>query len=239
MRDHHGESFHYEVIARRPEPSFGVSLAGANPTINRAGGKAFTITANRLDGFNGPITLEISNMPAGFTVTTPLTIQAGHLQARGVVHAHANAVMPEGNMWGQIQATAMVAGRELVMTGGMLGELKLSAPSKVVAHMTPVTKEERPSTEFWDRSQREFSPLTPKDWLTDGATVLKVQEDKSLLAEGPNPENETYTVKYDLPQGMLHALRLDVLGDSSLPTGAPGAIRKMEILSSMRSNSIW
>ena len=68
----------------------------------------------------------------------------------------------------------------------------------------------------------KFSPLTPKDWLTDGATVLKVQEDKSLLAEGPNPENETYTVKYDLPQGMLHALRLDVLGDSSLPTGAPG-----------------
>ena len=222
VRDHHGESFHYEVIARRPEPSFGVSLAGANPTINRAGGKAFTITANRLDGFNGPITLEITNMPAGFTVTTPLTIQAGHLQARGVVHAHANAVMPEGNMWGQIQATAMVAGQELVMTGGMLGELKLSAPSKVVAHMTPVTKEERPSTEFWDRGQREFSPLTPKDWLTDGATVLKVQEDKSLLAEGPNPENETYTVKYDLPQGMLHALRLDVLGDSSLPAGAPG-----------------
>ena len=67
MRDHHGELFHYEVIARRPEPSFSVSLAGVNPTINRAGGKAFTITTNRLDGFNGPIALEITNMPAGFT----------------------------------------------------------------------------------------------------------------------------------------------------------------------------
>ena len=222
VRDHHGEAFDYEVIARRPQQSFGISLGGNNPTVNRGGGKAFTVTANRIDGFNGPITVQFSNIPDGISVTSPIVIQAGHSQARGVIHVHADAEVPTGNQWGVAEGHAVIGGKGVVKSGGMLGELKIAEPAKVIAHMTPVTQQNLPTTTFWSRNDRSFTEATPVGWLTDSKATLEKLEDQSLLAKGVNPDNDVYRVKYDLPAGVLQALRLDVLGDASLPTGAPG-----------------
>ncbi|MBA61023.1 MAG: hypothetical protein CMJ76_01540 [Planctomycetaceae bacterium] len=222
VRDHHGDAFHYDVIVRRPEPSYGVTIGGANPTINRGGGKAFTISANRIDGYNGPIQIDITNMPAGFTATSPLVIQAGHTQTRGVVHAHAHANAPQGNQWGKVTAKAVISGQDVMIDGGVLGEMKIADASKVVAHMTPVTVTELPATEFWSRDDREYQVLKPMAWFTEGKTELIKKEDQSLLATGETPENDLYTVKYGLQTGKLTGIRLDVLGDQTLPAGAPG-----------------
>ena len=222
VRDHHGDAFHYEVIARRPEPSYETSVSGGNPTVNRGGGKAFTVSANRIDGYNGPIEIQIANLPPGFTVTSPLVIQAGHTQVRGVVHAHAYARAPKGNQWGMITSKAMIAGQEVIKDGGLLGELKIADASKVVAHLTPITVEDRPVTEFWSRHDRKFQVLTPTDWLAEGKTELVKQEDQSLLATGETPDNDLYSVKYALHEGKINSIRLDVLGDETLPAGAPG-----------------
>jgi len=222
VRDHHGDAFHYEVIARRPEPSYETSVSGANPTVNRGGGKAFTVSANRIDGYNGPIEIQLTDLPPGFTVTSPLVIQAGHSQVRGVVHAHANALTPEGNHWGKITSRAMIGGQEVLQDGGVLGEFKIAEASTVVAHMTPITVKERPVTTFWSRDDRTFQTLTPTHWLAEGATELIKQEDQSLLATGETPDNDLYSVKYDLQVGKINSIRLDVLGHQTLPSGAPG-----------------
>lgn len=222
VRDHHGDGFHYEVMVRRPVPSYEISLSGANPTLNRGGGKPFTVSANRIDGYNGPIEVKVSNVPDGFTVTSPLVIQAGHTQVRGVVHAHAHAVGPEGNQWGKITANASIAGEEIEKEAGFLGEIKIADASKVVPHMTPASIKENPVTEFWSRNDRKFTSLAPVSWLTEGGTELVRKEDQSLLATGETPENDVYIVKYALQAGNLTSLRLDVLGDASLPAGAPG-----------------
>ena len=222
VRDHHGEGFYYEVVARRPVPSYEISLSGANPTLNRGGGKPFTVSANRIDGYDGPIEVEISNVPEGFTVTSPLLIQAGHTQARGVVHAHAHAVAPDGEQWGKVTAHAMIAGQKIEKEAGLLGVIKIADASKVVPHMTPASVKENPVTEFWSRDDRLFTSLAPTSWLAEGATELVKKEDQSLLATGETPLNDVYVVKYALQAGRLTSLRLDVLGDASLPTGAPG-----------------
>ena len=222
VRDHHGDEFYYEVIARRPVPSFEISLSGANPTLSRGGGKSFTVSADRIDGYNGPIVVEVSKMPEGFTVTSPLVIQAGHTQVRGVLHAHAYAARPEGNQWGKITAYATIAGEAIEKEAGVLGEIELAAASKVVPHMTPETTKQNPVTNFWSRDDRQFKSLAPVSWLAEGGTELIKQEDQSLLAMGETPDNDVYIVKYALNAGTLTSLRLDVLGDASLPTGAPG-----------------
>ena len=61
-------------------PDFKVTLTGNNPTINAGSGKPFTMKAERIDNFNGPIRVDIENVPPGFQVTTPIVIQEGHLK---------------------------------------------------------------------------------------------------------------------------------------------------------------
>src|SRR5207302_3897201 len=77
VRGFSGDNFAYELMIRRPQPDFKVSLTGNNPTINAGSGKPFTVKAERTDNFNGPIRVEIDGPPPGFQVTTPITIQEG------------------------------------------------------------------------------------------------------------------------------------------------------------------
>ena len=55
-----------------------------------------------------------------------------------------------------------------------------------------------------------------KSTVTNGAT-LRVLEDKSVLAEGDNPESDVFEVKLRFDPGTVAALRLETLPDDSLP----------------------
>ncbi|MBI2927107.1 MAG: PSD1 domain-containing protein [Verrucomicrobia bacterium] len=59
-------------------------------------------------------------------------------------------------------------------------------------------------------------------FLTAGPATLKRAEDGSLLAEGPRPETDTYTLTATTKLGEVTALRLEVLADPALPMKGPG-----------------
>src|SRR5690606_25102831 len=84
VRGFGGDAYHYQLVLRRPQPDFRVKVEGANPTIGAGSGKPFVVKAERIDNFQGPITVEITGLPPGFTVTSPLVIEPGHYEARGV-----------------------------------------------------------------------------------------------------------------------------------------------------------
>ena len=56
--------------------------------------KEFKVSAQRIDGFEGPIRVDITGVPPGFRVTTPLVIEAGQLEALGVIEAEPGASPP-------------------------------------------------------------------------------------------------------------------------------------------------
>jgi hypothetical protein len=64
--------------------------------------------------------------------------------------------------------------------------------------------------------------LRPNRVTSLGQASLKLLEDNSILATGPNPEADTYVVEASASPGSITALRLEVLGDTSLPKGGPG-----------------
>ena len=98
-----GERFIYRLVARPAAPDFKVSLLGlANATIPRGAGLGFTARVERIDGFDGPVKVEIAGLPAGLVATTPLVIEAGHTDARGTLYAAPDA--PEGEL---IEATEL------------------------------------------------------------------------------------------------------------------------------------
>jgi WD40 repeat protein len=129
-----GEDHKYELIVRPRNPSFKVALGGANPTVHAGSGKEFTVTADRIDGFEGAIRVDIEGLPPGFHVSTPLTIEAGQTQAIGTINASpdAPALTPENAKATKVTAAAMIAGLEVKNDVNNFGEIKLADQPKVL-----------------------------------------------------------------------------------------------------------
>lgn len=137
VRGASGEDFQYELIGRRPVANFQVTVSPQNPTVNLGGGKAFTVKAERVDNFMGPIQVEITGVPPGYAVTSPITIQSGMYEAKGVLNALPGAPMPTEENQGQIQmtASAMIAGKLVVQKLPSMGVVKQADAAKVMVHL--------------------------------------------------------------------------------------------------------
>ncbi len=150
-RGHGGERFVYRLIVREAKPDFKVTLAGANPTINAGSGKEFSVTAERIDGFDGDITVDITNLPPGFVASTPLVIQAGHLEAKGTILAPMDAAPPgETNAAiSKVTASAVIHSRPLTRAVNSLGKIKLGEKPKLFVSLEPYDEHQ---TNFVERS---------------------------------------------------------------------------------------
>ena len=124
-----GERFVYRLVVREAQPDFAVRLTEFAGTVSAGSGASFALVADRKDGFDGDIACEISGLPEGWHVTTPLVIQAGHLQARGALTA-----LPGAVAWtsARIVAHAQVGGKELTRTAGDFGKVKLEKEPPLV-----------------------------------------------------------------------------------------------------------
>src|SRR6185436_1801171 len=95
-RGEQGDRFVYRLVVRQPNPGFKVTVSPMNSTIAAGSGQEFTLAAERIDGFEGEIVIDVTNLPPGFAVSTPLVIEAGHVEAKGTLYAAADAPKPEG-----------------------------------------------------------------------------------------------------------------------------------------------
>jgi hypothetical protein len=86
VRGFHGERFAYRLNVRPPRPDFRLSVNPPNPNVPAGGAIPITVTALRLDGFGGPIEVQVEGMPEGIKpqsavikpgqIATTLTIAA-------------------------------------------------------------------------------------------------------------------------------------------------------------------
>ena len=137
VRGFAGDNFKYELVIRRPVLDFKVTVNLKDPTIPAGSGKQFTVKAERIDNFQGPIRVEISGLPPGFAATTPLVIQEGLTEAHGVINALADAPATTEANWGTTKLTAIatVAGKEVTHEVGSFGTVKLGDKPKVIVHL--------------------------------------------------------------------------------------------------------
>lgn len=64
--------------------------------------------------------------------------------------------------------------------------------------------------------------LQPISAKSVAGTILTILPDRSILASGPNPAAEVYTVEASTRLTGITGIRLEVLADPSLPFGGPG-----------------
>jgi len=133
-----GDRFAYRLVVRDAKPDFKVTLNGANPTVPRGSGQSFGFAVDRIDGFEGEIRVDITNVPLDFIISTPLIIEAGHVEAKGTVFALTNAVSTT-NAAIKVMATAMVNGRSVSKDVTSLGQIKVADAPKLFVAFEPFT----------------------------------------------------------------------------------------------------
>jgi hypothetical protein len=90
-RNFGGPRFVYRLVVRPARPDFSVGIEGLNPTIPIGGGRSFTVRVNRIDGFDGPVKVDLTGATAPFVVSTPVMVEAGQVEAQGIINLPASA----------------------------------------------------------------------------------------------------------------------------------------------------
>lgn len=136
-----GAEYKYKLIVRAPQPDFKVTLGGANPTVHRGSGREFSVSVDRIDGFDGEVKVDITGLPPGFVVTSPVTIEAGQKTAFGTINAAPDAEVPTADNAKQtkVVATAVINGQEFTHDVNNLGEVKLESKPSVVVELLPAS----------------------------------------------------------------------------------------------------
>ncbi len=135
-----GERFSYRLKIRRPEPGFAVSIAaGKNPTLRRSSGQQISFLAERQDGFEGEIQIEITNLPPGLQVSQPVRIEAGHLTADAALVVSPDAQEPgeEASAAVEITAKAKIGEQWVSQSLGSLGRIRVAEGPKLVVRLEP------------------------------------------------------------------------------------------------------
>jgi hypothetical protein len=85
-----GRDFAYRLTIAPPRPDFTVFLNPSNPNVPRGSRVPVTVTAFRHDGFDGPIHVKLTGLPAGVEATTGV-ILPGHTNVAVTVSASEDA----------------------------------------------------------------------------------------------------------------------------------------------------
>ncbi|MFM7805200.1 MAG: DUF1549 domain-containing protein, partial [Verrucomicrobiota bacterium] len=72
------------------------------------------------------------------------------------------------------------------------------------------------------KARADWELLESPVWTSKGGATFRALSDGSFLAEGKNPDQDTYTLTGQTPTSSLRSLRLEALPDPSLPKGGPG-----------------
>lgn len=139
VRGFSGPEFKYTLAIRPRRPDFAVTLHGAGPAVNAGSAKEFRVEVQRKDGFDGPIRVDIEGVPPGFAVTTPIVIEAGQLEAFGVITAASDAPQPtpENANLTKVTATATINAADVTHDVNNLGEIKLAEKPKLLVAIQP------------------------------------------------------------------------------------------------------
>jgi WD40 repeat protein/mono/diheme cytochrome c family protein len=132
-----GARFAYRLTLRQPQPDFEVKLAGENPSVGAGGAMGFSVKADRKDGFEGAIEVNVTGLPHGFYASSPLVIDPGHEVANGSLFAAPDAAKDAD--WGKVKVLgcAMIGDKKVCKAANGFGKVALGTAPKFAAFLEP------------------------------------------------------------------------------------------------------
>jgi hypothetical protein len=118
-----GDDYAYRLTVHHPAPDFQLTVAPRNPNVPVGGRIALTVTALRLDEFNGPIEVSLTGLPAGLHATSGV-IAPGQVSTTLLLSADADAKLTAAAPL-NVSAKASAAGRTIAHAASPGDTLKL------------------------------------------------------------------------------------------------------------------
>ncbi len=139
VRGFGGADFKYSLAIRPRRPDFKISVGGMNPAVSPGSGREFTVNVDRLDDYQGEIRVDVTGLPAGYSVSGPIVIQAEQISAVGAIYAAPEAKAPMGDAakTTRLTATATIRGRQVTREVGTLGEIKPGKAAQLKVAILP------------------------------------------------------------------------------------------------------
>jgi WD40 repeat protein len=134
-----GDRHAYRLVVREAKPDFRVTLEGANPTVPLGSGTSFLLRVDRIDGFEGEVRVDIAGLPDGYSASTPIVIEAGHLEAKGTLFAAMDCTAPSADQMAKVKitATASPEGRETRKDVKPFAMLGVAARPRTIVWLEP------------------------------------------------------------------------------------------------------
>lgn len=124
-----GDLFAYRLTVRAPRPDFSVRFNPTAPSVWKGGSVPINITATRIDGYDGPIHVRLSNFPS--TLDAPASvIEAGQESTTIPLYAMPTAILPAKPEMLILTAKATINGKE-VTHEAIGGEPNLIEPGDI------------------------------------------------------------------------------------------------------------
>jgi len=225
VRDYQGDRFGYRLTVRPAKPDFHVRLSDSTATVPTGSGKRLVFSATRDDGFDGEIAIDIAGLPPGFSASSPLTIQAGQLEARAVLVAAADAPQPtaENRSSIKITAKAQIDGQSVSKNIEGLGEIKLEKKPKLLVRLEPAELTIAPGTTITAQLKVERNGFKDRikfdvDNLPHGVIVDNVGLSGVLIPAGQTERQIFLTAAKHVPESSrrIHAVA-DTAGTPASP----------------------
>jgi hypothetical protein len=203
VRGQGGEEYAYRLTLRAPRPDFRLSASPENPNVPAGGRIPLTVTAFRIDDFDGPVEVAVEGLPRGLSATTAV-IAPGQVSTILLVSAEEGASLKDAVPL-RIVGRTHVQGRLIAHAADPEDKLKLIslAPRpdiQMTAQTKEVTLEPGGTAEVKVAIQRnnEFGGRVPVEVrnLPPGVRVLDVGLNGVLINED---ENERSFVLEALP----------------------------------------
>ena len=139
-----GDRFTYRLLVRDARPDFVASIEGLNPTVPPGSGRNFVVRVNRIDGFDGAVKVDLSGASAPFAVSTPIVVEAGHVEAQGTIFATegATTTKPAESPAIKVTASAMIDGKTVTKLLPDLPKLTAAGKPLLTVSLTPMDAKE-------------------------------------------------------------------------------------------------
>ncbi len=106
-----GPTHAYRLTVRTPKPDYTISVSPSNPKVWKNGAIPLSVTAKRLDGFDGPIAIHFDGLPTPLTAPAT-TIEAGQLTATVSLAAGDATIAKDVSKW-KVTAQAQIDGKDV------------------------------------------------------------------------------------------------------------------------------
>jgi hypothetical protein len=136
---HGGDAYAYRLTVSAANPDFTLTVSPANPNVPRGGRVPITITANRMDGFDGKIDVRVKDLPPGFEASGN-TILPGETSVTLTLSASESAALIDQAAL-KVAGSAEINGRQVVRQADSVSPISVislaSPPDLYIASVTP------------------------------------------------------------------------------------------------------